>query len=60
MPWIPLFKPFISILNSLADNFYHTSLVAGSAMRYLYSITFPVTGLSMALMYCSVALYDKL
>ena len=60
VPWIPLFKPFISLPNFLVDDFSHTYLVAGSGMRCLYSIMFPVTGLMMELMYCCVALSDKL
>ena len=48
------------VYNSLVDDFSHTSPVSGFAMRCLYSIMFPVTGLSMALMYCCVTLSDKL
>ena len=60
VPWIPLFKPFISLPNFWADNFTHTSLVVRSTFRCLYPIMFPVTGLTIALMYCCVALSNKL
>ena len=59
VPWIPLFNPFIILPNSLADDFSHTSLVDGSAMRCLYSIMFLVTGFRMELMHCCVAISDK-
>ena len=55
----PPFKSFISLPNSLDENFYHTYLVSGSAMRCLYSIIFPVIGFRMAFMYCCVALSNK-
>ena len=56
VPWIPLFKPFVSLPNLLAEELSRTSLVDGYAMRCLYSIMFLVTRFRMVLMYCCVAL----
>ena len=59
MPSIPLLSPFTNISNCLDAERYHTSLVIGSAMRFLYSIMIPVMRFRMALMYLLLDVSDK-
>ena len=56
---IPLLSPFTNISNCLDAERYHTSLVIGSAMRFLYSIMIPVMRFRMAWMYLLLDVSDK-
>ena len=59
VPSIPIFRPFMSLPNSLNYERSHTSLVLGSAIRCLYYIMLLVMGFSMAMMYSLVYVSDK-
>ena len=59
VPFIPLFRTFVSLPNLFDAKRSHTSLVIRYSMRCLYYIMLPVLGSSTALVYFLVAVYDK-